>query len=270
LPGFLLFLQSAGIALFVLDFWYFSSGKSTERKEMWLIFSFPFVLIQKEQKIKPARFPHPLCQLAKNTIRVVPHQCPAHKAISFIDEANVPPSSDAPDVFSSKPTFTATAASTRRPPTAQLISNWSSTFLLSDIDGVVTGWEKCVSLQIKVNPSWVGCAGRHEQRAGGWVNAKTAGIRQSRPPRAGMFVWHNTTKNFIFLESLFVLCYTLFAWISAVFAECVDSVVRAGFLVLFIREKYGKKTLVFDHGTSKNVQTYCQAKGLRESKDAKV
>jgi hypothetical protein len=33
LPGFPLFLQRAGIALFVLDFWYFSSGKSTERKE---------------------------------------------------------------------------------------------------------------------------------------------------------------------------------------------------------------------------------------------
>jgi hypothetical protein len=29
-------------------------------------------LIQKEQKIKPARFPRPLCQLAENTIRVVP------------------------------------------------------------------------------------------------------------------------------------------------------------------------------------------------------
>jgi len=31
LPRFPLFLQGAGIALFVLDFWYFSSGKSTER-----------------------------------------------------------------------------------------------------------------------------------------------------------------------------------------------------------------------------------------------
>jgi hypothetical protein len=70
-------------------------------------------------------------------------------------------------------------------------------------------------------------------------------IRQSRPPRAVMFVEHNTTKNIIFL-SLFVLCYTLFAPISAVFAESGDSVVRAGFLVLFIREKYGKKIIKID------------------------
>jgi hypothetical protein len=43
------------------------------------------------------------------------------QAIIIIDEANVPPSSDAPDVFSGKLTFTATAAGTRRPATAQLI-----------------------------------------------------------------------------------------------------------------------------------------------------
>jgi len=87
------------------------------------IISFPFALMQKEQKIKPARFPHPLCQLAENTIRVVPHQCPTLEAINIIDEANVPPSSDAPDVFSGKLSFTANAAGTRRPPTAQLIGS---------------------------------------------------------------------------------------------------------------------------------------------------
>ena len=39
LPGFPLFLQSVGIALFVLDFWYFSSGKV--RKENILLFLLP-------------------------------------------------------------------------------------------------------------------------------------------------------------------------------------------------------------------------------------
>ncbi|MDP3461942.1 MAG: hypothetical protein Q8S18_04035 [Bacteroidales bacterium] len=53
----------------------------------------------------------------------MPRQCPAHMAIYSIDEANVPPSSDAPDVFSGKLTFTATAASTRRLAAAQLIDN---------------------------------------------------------------------------------------------------------------------------------------------------
>jgi len=42
-------------------------------------FSIPFALMQKEQKIKPARKPHPLCQLVENTISVVPRQWPAHK-----------------------------------------------------------------------------------------------------------------------------------------------------------------------------------------------
>jgi hypothetical protein len=40
------------------------------------------------------------------------------------------------------------------------------------------------------------------------------------------------------------LCYTPFVRISAVFAESGDSVVRAGFLVLFIREKYEKKRIM--------------------------
>jgi len=82
-----------GIALFVFDFWYFSSRKSTRKinftsedkdstKKVNFLknhFSFPFVLIQKEQKIKPARKPRPLCQLVENTISVVPHQWLAHK-----------------------------------------------------------------------------------------------------------------------------------------------------------------------------------------------
>jgi len=79
--------------------------------------------MQKEQKIKPARIPHPLCHLAENTIRVVPRQCPTLEAIMIIDEANVPPSSDAPNVFSSKLPFTANAAGTRRLASAQLIDN---------------------------------------------------------------------------------------------------------------------------------------------------
>ena len=82
LPGFPLFLQSGGIALFVIDFWYFSSRKSTRKinfttegedsikKEIFLINQFPFGLMQKEQKIKPARMPRPLCHLAENTIRI--------------------------------------------------------------------------------------------------------------------------------------------------------------------------------------------------------
>jgi len=66
----------------VFDFWYFSSRKSTRKinftsedkdytmKENFLIIQFPFALMQKEQKIKPARKLHPLCQFAENTIRI--------------------------------------------------------------------------------------------------------------------------------------------------------------------------------------------------------
>ena len=100
-----------------------------------------------------------------------------------------------------------------------------------------------MSLHFYLNSTWVGCVGRHEQRAGGRVNVKTAGnpAKQTAPKRFVCIAqYHN---KLYFFESQFVLCYTLFAPISAVFAERWDSVVRAGFLVLFIREKYRRKEL---------------------------
>jgi hypothetical protein len=92
----------------------------------------------------------------------------------------------------------------------------------------------------------------------GWVRgqARTAGRRwgecknswkSGKADRLGRECLYSTIPQKLhFFESLFVLCYTLFAWISAVFAECGDSVVRAGFLVLFIREKYGKKRIMIN------------------------
>jgi hypothetical protein len=92
----------------------------------------------------------------------------------------------------------------------------------------------------------------------GWVQgqARTAGRRRGECKTAGnpakqtasggndcMAQYH---EKLHFLKPLIVLCYTLFAPISAVFAESGDSVVRAGFLVLFIREKYRKKRIMIN------------------------
>jgi hypothetical protein len=86
----------------------------------------------------------------------------------------------------------------------------------------------------------LGAVGRHEQRAGGGVNAKTAGNPAKQTASGGTVCIAQYHNKLHFFESLVVLCYTPFAWISAVYAESGDSIVRAGFLVLFIREKYGK------------------------------
>jgi hypothetical protein len=88
---------------------------------------------------------------------------------------------------------------------------------------------------------WV--RGQARIRAGDRVNVKTAGnpTKQTAPKRFVCIAQYHNKLHFF--ESQFVLCYTLFTPISAVFAERGDSVVRAGFLVLFIREKYRRKEL---------------------------